>query len=308
MSVVETAILFDCAHEVLPAIVSWPAQLHAEHARGADTAAALPESSADTLDAASYGVLIVVGGPQYRVGSHRQFLHLARRLAAAGYPAMRFDYRGMGDGGGAIRPFDQVGEDIGAAIDAFQRCCPPVRRVILWGLCDAASAALLYVEASGDERVAGLVVLNPWVRSETSLAQTQIKHYYGQRLLKREFWLKLFRGQLAITQSLRSLLRAAITARRGRGTKVSRQCFQERMAAGWRHFSGRLLLVLSGEDYTAKEFLEFVRTSPAWTGLLEASNVRRVDLDDADHTFSSEVWRKQVEDATLAWLDTLSAT
>ena len=32
------------------------------------------------------GVVIVVGGPQYRVGSHRQFLLLARRLAASGIP------------------------------------------------------------------------------------------------------------------------------------------------------------------------------------------------------------------------------
>ncbi|HBZ05431.1 MAG TPA: hydrolase 1, exosortase A system-associated, partial [Massilia sp.] len=30
------------------------------------------------------GVLIVVGGPQYRAGSHRQFTLLARDLAAAG--------------------------------------------------------------------------------------------------------------------------------------------------------------------------------------------------------------------------------
>ena len=42
------------------------------------------------------GVLIAVGGPQYRLGCHRQFLLLARALAKAGYPVMRFDYRGMG--------------------------------------------------------------------------------------------------------------------------------------------------------------------------------------------------------------------
>ena len=37
------------------------------------------------------GVLVVVGGPQYRVGSHRQFVLLARALAAAGIPVLRFD-------------------------------------------------------------------------------------------------------------------------------------------------------------------------------------------------------------------------
>ena len=125
------------------------------------------------------GVLIVVGGPQYRVGSHRQFLLLSRRLAAEGYPVMRFDYRGMGDASGAMRGFEQASADIGAAIEAFQRACPAVQRIVLWGLCDAASLALLYVDATQDDRIAGLAILNPWVRSEASLAQTHIKHYYG---------------------------------------------------------------------------------------------------------------------------------
>ncbi len=48
----------------------------------------------------SRGVLIVVGGPQYRVGSHRQFMLLARYLAAHGVPVMRFDCRGKGDSEG----------------------------------------------------------------------------------------------------------------------------------------------------------------------------------------------------------------
>ena len=56
---------------------------------------------------AGRGVLIVVGGPQYRVGSHRQFILLARHLADRGVPTLRFDYRGMGDSRhGSLRGFD----------------------------------------------------------------------------------------------------------------------------------------------------------------------------------------------------------
>ncbi|WP_294255213.1 hydrolase 1, exosortase A system-associated [Propionivibrio sp.] len=159
------------------------------------------------------GVLIVVGGPQYRVGSHRQFLLLTRRLAAEAYPTMRFDYRGMGDSDGAMRNFEEVTDDIGAALDTFQSSCPTIRRVVLWGLCDAASSALLYVQATRDSRIAGLVLLNPWVRSEASLAQTHIKHYYGQRLLQREFWIKLLSGKLSLFQSVRGLVTSALKAR-----------------------------------------------------------------------------------------------
>ena len=58
------------------------------------------------------GVLIVVGGPQYRVGSHRQFLLLSRALATAGYPTSRFDFRGMCDRDGEERNFEEVSEDV----------------------------------------------------------------------------------------------------------------------------------------------------------------------------------------------------
>lgn len=246
-------------------------------------------------------VLLVVGGPQYRVGSHRQFLLLSRRLAAEGYPVMRFDYRGMGDSGGAVCSFDAVGEDIGAAIDAFLEACPQVRRLVLWGLCDAASAALLHVQASRDPRIAGLVLLNPWVRSEASLAQTHIKHYYSQRLLQREFWVKLLSGKMQIVGSLRGLLGNAMLAR-GKGSPRQSRSFQDLMAEGWRQFDGEVLLILSGQDYTAKEFLEYVASDAAWSGVLNSQKLKRVDVAEADHTFSSEELRSRVENETLKWL------
>ena len=51
---------------------------------------------------------------------------------------MRFDYRGMGDSTGDVRPFDDINDDIAAAIDEFFRQVPGLERVVLWGLCDGA--------------------------------------------------------------------------------------------------------------------------------------------------------------------------
>ncbi|MCK7493609.1 MAG: hydrolase 1, exosortase A system-associated [Comamonadaceae bacterium] len=132
--------------------------------------------------AGATGVVVVVGGPQVRAGGHRQFVHLARTLAAAGHPVLRFDVRGMGDSSGALRGFEQITPDIGAAVDALLQRAPGVRRVVLWGLCDGASAALLYLHERRDPRVRGVCLLNPWVRSEASLARTHVKHYYTRRL------------------------------------------------------------------------------------------------------------------------------
>lgn len=275
MNYAEEAIHFACDSETLFGIL------------------ARPEQPADL------GIVVVVGGPQTRVGSHRQFVLLARALAAAGHPGLRFDVRGMGDSTGAQRNFEHITPDIAAAIDALQELCPAVRRIVLWGLCDAASAALLYCEETRDPRITGLCLLNPWVRSEATLAKTQVKHYYGQRLLQREFWAKLLSGRLNILAALAELLRKL-------GQASSRSApapgFQERMARGWNHFTGPILLILSGDDYTAKEFLEYAAGAASWRGLLEQAGITRVDVPDADHTFSSQQWRNSVENACLDWL------
>jgi exosortase A-associated hydrolase 1 len=102
------------------------------------------------------GVLLVVGGPQYRVGSHRQFVLLARFLAENGVTVFRFDYRGMGDSTGLIQDFEQANADIKAAVGFFLSEVKNVQRLILWGLCDAASASCFY--AAKEERArAGFV-------------------------------------------------------------------------------------------------------------------------------------------------------
>lgn len=280
MKFAERAVTFDCAGDELVGVLTEP------------------ESPA------TVAVLIVVGGPQYRAGSHRQFVLLARRLAAAGFPVMRFDCRGMGDGCGDARTFDQYGEDIAAAIDRLVASCPGVGRVVLWGLCDAASASLTYWHATNDARVAGMVLLNPWVRSEASLAKTHIKHYYGKRLLEREFWAKLVGGGVDAAGAVRGLAEnlANATKRKKPGPEGGTLPYQERMALGLGAFPGPILLILSGRDLTAKEFLEYSQSDSAWCGALQRPNVERRELADADHTFSAAPWSGEVEAQTLRWL------
>lgn len=259
---------------------------------------------AEPVSPKKVGVLIIVGGPQYRVGSHRQFVLLARRLAAAHIAVMRFDYRGMGDATGAMARFEEIVADIDKAISTMRTVCPAVEQVVLCGLCDAASAALIYWQSTHDARVAGMILLNPWVRSVVTLARTNIKHYYGRRILDKTFWAKLARGQIDIGDALRTIARDTLAARAKKPSTVpeSTPTFQDRMADGLDGFRGPILLILSGRDLTAKEFLEYAHSNSRWRGLLERPNVTRRDADTADHTFSSERWREQIETSTLQWL------
>ena len=159
--------------------------------------------------AAARGVILVVGGPQYRVGSHRQFVLLARRLARAGIPAMRFDYRGMGDSEGAARKFEAIDTDIRGAIEVFVAQAPTLKEIVIWGLCDAASAALFY--APLDARVTGLVLLNPWVRTQEGKAGAYIKHYYLTRLFDADLWRKIARGEFHLGAAAGSFLTQLMT-------------------------------------------------------------------------------------------------
>jgi uncharacterized protein len=280
VSYVERALTFDCGGEQLVGVLAEPA------------------AQSDV------GVVVVVGGPQYRVGSHRQFLLLGRRLAAEGIAALRFDYRGMGDATGVARSFEDVSLDIAAAVDAFQAACPTVRRVVLWGLCDAASAALMYYETTRDQRVAGMALLNPWVRSDVTLAKVHLRHYYIRRLLEKGFWVKLGAGGVSVVGVARSLLDNIGIARTSRGDrKGSRtETFQDRMARGLEAFAGSVLILLSERDLTAKEFIEFARSDPRWRVLLARETVDRHEVADAGHTFSTARWRREVEDRTLSWI------
>lgn len=244
------------------------------------------------------GVVIVVGGPQYRVGSHRQFTLMARELAIRGFPTLRFDYRGMGDSDGEYRGFEHIGEDIRAAIDALFREQPTLHGVVLWGLCDAASAIFAY--APTDRRLLGIIAANPWARSEATLARTYVKTYYLQRIFQRTFWEKMLRGGVQVGSALRG---AASYWRQSRTASQTNESgsYLDRMLRGMASFQNPILILTSGRDLTAAEFTDRCKEG-AWRDAVQRANFTSEQLPNADHTFSARSDLKCVVDCCAKWL------
>jgi exosortase A-associated hydrolase 1 len=282
LPVSERALVFECGSEDLVGVL---------HVSGGT----LPE----------LGVVFVVGGPQYRVGSHRQFVAMAREVAKQGYPVLRFDYRGMGDSGGATRTFEDAAPDIRRAVDTLLAEVPSIRGVVLWGLCDAASASLMY--AAGDGRVAGLLLANPWVRTVQGEARSYLRHYYWQRLLQRSFWSKVLSGKFSVGKSARDLGTALQRAGDNAAGGGPAQHFIARMLAGLRAFDRPIQVLISERDLTAQEFVDRCRTDGGWRQAMARPNVRVLDLPGADHTFSSRGDLTAATEATVALLERVVA-
>ncbi|WP_326540130.1 hydrolase 1, exosortase A system-associated [Pseudorhodoferax sp.] len=262
---------------------------------------------AEPATPARRAVLVIVGGPQYRAGSHRQFVTLCRQLAAAGVAALRFDVRGMGDSLGTPRSFEAIDDDIGAMAATLRLHCPQLEHLVLWGLCDGASAALMYCDSHADHGIAGLVLLNPWIRTPASQARTRVKHYYTRRLRDPAFWRKLLHGGVglaALRDAVRNLAHSRARRPQGQAAAAATRVlpYPDRMARAWHAFQGPIALILSGNDYTAKEFLEYTASAPDWQQALAGSKMLRTDIATADHTFSRADDAAQATRASLALL------
>jgi exosortase A-associated hydrolase 1 len=200
--------------------------------------------------------------------------------------------------------------DIRAAVDALVKKQPAVTEVLLVGECESASGILFY--AWQDSRVAGAVLVNPWVRTEEGQAQVIIKDYYWERLRQPAFWAKVRKGEFDLVGSFTSLLGVLRAFMRGRRMFANATLAQAqddfaslplpvKTATGLSRFKGRVLLLMSGHDYIAREFDEVTTASRAWDGLLSQPQLLRRDVAGADHTFSKKVWKNAASDAVVAW-------
>jgi pimeloyl-ACP methyl ester carboxylesterase len=126
------------------------------------------------------GILLLNAGILHRVGACRLHVRLARRLAAEGFPVLRFDFSGIGDSEVRRDGLSFEESSVVETREAMDLMTSKVSasRFVAIGLCSGADAAV--EAASADERIVGLGLLDPWV-------------YRTPRYYLRRFGPKLFR-------------------------------------------------------------------------------------------------------------------
>jgi exosortase A-associated hydrolase 1 len=156
----------------------------------ATLAASLDEAEGRT------GILLVTGGSQTRIGSHRMYERLAHALASNGFPCFRYDRRGVGDSEGEDPGYRGSGPDIAAAAAAFRRHRPDLEWMIGFGLCDGATALALH---GADAGLDGIILVNPWLVETDAgeMAPAAIRRHYRDRLLSKDGWQKIANGSVS---------------------------------------------------------------------------------------------------------------
>ena len=247
------------------------------------------ERLAATLDWApgGTGLLIVTGGNEVRAGAWSGQAKLAACVAAAGFPVLRYDRRGVGDSEGDNRGFLGSRDDLAAALATFRASAPQLRRVVGFGNCDAASALMLF---AAELSIDGLVLANPWAfdaAQEDGHAPAALRRRYRQKLFDPGEWRRLLTGGVDLRKLASGVRQAARTAQ---PSGLSRD-----LRAGLARFAGPVAILVAERDRTAQQFLS------AW----DPEDTRIRTLASASHSFAHEAARDWLLETILEALRSL---
>jgi len=251
-------------------------------------------------EAKGAGVVFLHGWTGYRVGPHRIFVEAARRLAAAGYHALTFDFRGRGDSDGdhEATNLDQMIEDARAARRLLLEQ-PGLTRTYWCGLCSGGNVAL--GAASLDKEVDGLLLWSTPLFAPFKTRKQEVKRRgifladYARKLFRRETYAKLFRGRIRF-----GIITRILFGRRAapQGTRNPKDSLRDIMTE-LRGYKGRALFIYGSRDDEAVGAPEFYEGFCRGQGIPAAFHT----IEGANHSFYSVAWQNEVLGLSLDWLD-----
>lgn len=218
------------------------------------------------------GLLLVTGGAQTRIGSHRMYERLARALAESAVSCLRFDRRGVGDSEGDDPGFRGSAPDLAAAAAALRAECPGVEAVYGFGLCDGATTIALF---GAEARLDGLILVNPWLVEAAAgeLPPAAIRSHYRKQLSSLQGWRRILSGAVNYRKLLAGISRIV---RPPRATSLAAD-----VAAAMASHRLPAELILASGDGTAIAAGAEVK-APRFGGLIDGTQA----IESDSHTFA----------------------
>jgi pimeloyl-ACP methyl ester carboxylesterase len=250
-------------------------------------------------------VLLLNAGMLHRVGPNRVHVRLARRLAAAGFVVMRFDYSGIGDS----RPREDALPFAASAVEETRQAMDflaesrGVTRFVLFGICSGADNALR--AAGQDPRVVGAALIDSYNLPTVA----RVLHMYANRLLSLHSWRRLLTGRSFIWSSARtarSLQRAASASHDGYASLLPSREEYVAQVSRLAQRGASLYLLYTGESPGYVNYRRLLRKPiRRWPW---RNRIRVEYLRDTDHVFTLLGSQDRLLNAIEGWLAGLSSS
>ncbi len=249
-------------------------------------------------------VVFLNSGILHHVGASRLYVRMARRLAALGHPALRFDFSGIGDSEArrdTLSAAESAVVEVREAMDLIGARKGGADKFILIGLCSGADMG--FKVAQVDPRVSGLVQLDPFAYRTTGY---YLRHY-GPKLLQPAVWTGFVRRRLGRLRPARQTVAASGDAAEERLEYVApeyRRIFPPRERVeealdGLVKRGVRMLNIFSdGQSDHINHGAQYARAFPGldFAGLLQVEYVPH-----AAHTFTEMADQERVLAAVDGW-------
>lgn len=263
----------------------------------------LPRASCTASD---IGVLMLNSDDGCRLGPHNLWVRLAGRLTEAGYPCLRFDYRGCGDSEGPEgSPPGVVGLTDAIAAERVLRSRTGVRGVVLIGICYGAEIALLASRCL--PTVVGVAACSTG-RYVTGAGYgaavghaAQYTRGYLRKLRSADTWHRLLAGRIHLGFILEGLLQ-----------RLSWTCWQcdrsgaaaAEKLAGHSRRRVRELFIYGGGDPLVRRYMAGYADEARRDGIDRRFRV----IPGADHNYSAMVWSGEVIEAAAELVRVIEAS
>ena len=244
------------------------------------------------------GVVILNAGVLHRVGPNRVHVLLARSLAAAGFPVLRFDFSGIGDSArrAGNEPFSvKVAREAALALELLSRS-RGVSEFLLFGICSGADHGLQVARL--DNRIVGAALIDGYNLPSFLL----LLHFYRNKLLNPRSWIRFLAGRSLTWGLLRTLTVEGGATRATLAQAESALPTRAEFVAQTLALADRgteLLLLYTGQSPAYYNYRKLLRRK---LGRLASRDRVRVErMADSDHVFTLAQNQSRLIDLVNTW-------